>query len=226
MSAALDPSLVIPSDLVRDDQFWRLDPGRPYVSLEPGRPWGVILIPDAGRLVLDGRRFGPVFVPPGGAPTQAEWQGARVIREIRVVPHAVRRQGRNGPAPIPLAELSGDAFKAANPLAVAAVDRLLAAGAGISVAELARMLGCSQRHLIATVRAETGLTPALISRLARLDAAHRAVWQTGTPLADIALAHGFTDQAHLTRLAKTHWGLAPGALRSRVAYIQDGVEAL
>jgi AraC-like DNA-binding protein len=44
----------------------------------------------------------------------------------------------------------------------------------------------------------------------RLDRA-RALIREGKPLADVALASGFSDQSHLTRHFKKAYGVSPGA---------------
>ncbi len=43
----------------------------------------------------------------------------------------------------------------------------------------------------------------------RLDFA-RSRLRGGTPLADLALAAGFADQAHFTRMFKSAYGMTPG----------------
>ena len=38
----------------------------------------------------------------------------------------------------------------------------------------------------------------------------------GRPLVDAALETGFSDQSHLTRLFKTHYGVTPGEFRRQI----------
>lgn len=77
------------------------------------------------------------------------------------------------------------------------------------------------------VLAQTGLTPGALSRLARLQAARIEVLGADRPLAEIALDHGFHDQAHFTTAYRLWTGVTPGADRRRaspdVVFLQDSV---
>ncbi|WP_308126094.1 helix-turn-helix domain-containing protein [Nonomuraea ceibae] len=81
------------------------------------------------------------------------------------------------------------------------------------VQEAARLLGCSRRHLSATVRAGLGVTPKEYQRLLRFEAARGrlvAAARAGTvSLAAVAAASGFADQAHFTREWRAMAGCAP-----------------
>lgn len=87
--------------------------------------------------------------------------------------------------------------------AVAAIDGR--AGA-IYLERMARQAGMSLRHLERQFKAEVGLPPKTYARLVRLQAALRELG-TGRPLADVALACNYYDQAHMAndfaRLADT-----------------------
>ncbi|MEP7189569.1 MAG: AraC family transcriptional regulator, partial [Roseiflexaceae bacterium] len=39
---------------------------------------------------------------------------------------------------------------------------------------------------------------------------------SGRPIADVAIATGFTDQSHLTRWFKRLWGFTPGQYRNSI----------
>ncbi|NHC15745.1 AraC family transcriptional regulator [Motilibacter sp. E257] len=99
------------------------------------------------------------------------------------------------------AALAGWARDAAPPREVAHAWHLLHGRSGrVRVDELAREVGWSRRHLQARFRAETGLTPKQVARVVRFDRARRALQAAPrTPLAELAVAHGYYDQAHLAR---------------------------
>ena len=98
----------------------------------------------------------------------------------------------------------------------AAVDRLearhddrqgleaVAAEAGLSPAQLSRL--CN-RHL--------GAPPGRLARARRLEHAARLLVTTDCPIAAIAAACGYADQATFTRAFSRRFGLPPGKLRAR-----------
>lgn len=100
-----------------------------------------------------------------------------------------------------------------------AVRQLLASDVTrtFKVTEVARHLGVStrtlQRNLQAAGESFSGLV--LRTRLAR---AHELLQDARLSLTDVAFAAGFSDQAHLTRAARTHWMLAPSQFRALVVF--------
>ncbi len=76
------------------------------------------------------------------------------------------------------------------------------------VAEVAADVGWSTRRLHARCRAETGLAPQELRRVARFDRARRAL-AAGAPPSVVAAVHGYTDQSHLTRDFVRFSGLPP-----------------
>ena len=66
----------------------------------------------------------------------------------------------------------------------------------------------AQRCVIVVVRA-TGMSPHAYQRQARVRRAC-ALIRLGQPLADVAAAAGFADQAHLTRVFRRVVGVTPG----------------
>ncbi|MGR7024527.1 helix-turn-helix domain-containing protein [Geodermatophilus sp. URMC 62] len=112
---------------------------------------------------------------------------------------------------------------------VAEAWRLTLAGGGrLRVAELARRVGWSERHLTVRFRAETGLGPKEAARVVRFDRARRVlaarVASGRRPdLAGLAAAAGFADQAHLTRDWRAFSGLPPLRwLAAEIGFVQDG----
>jgi len=82
----------------------------------------------------------------------------------------------------------------------------------VRVSALAAGTGWSDRHLTSRFRAEIGLTPKAAARVIRFDRAKRLLIRcadTGTRLADLAVACGYFDQAHLAREFRALAGCPP-----------------
>ncbi|GAA3288132.1 AraC family transcriptional regulator [Dactylosporangium vinaceum] len=90
-------------------------------------------------------------------------------------------------------------------------QRLCATGGALSAAELAGETGWSGRYLARRFGVEIGLTPKVAGRVARFDRARRLLQSAagGRPLAELAVACGYYDQAHLTREFTALAGLPP-----------------
>jgi AraC-like DNA-binding protein len=85
-------------------------------------------------------------------------------------------------------------------LVVDAVDRLLGADMPVPVSDLAKERGVSSRHLQRRFVANVGVSPKRLERLARFARAWRqAVMGPPITWADLAIANGYADQAHLVR---------------------------
>lgn len=79
-------------------------------------------------------------------------------------------------------------------------DRLDGTGGNLRIAELAREVGWSGRHLAERFRAETGLTPKTAARLIRFERACDRLRSPARPTpAEVAADGGYVDQAHLAR---------------------------
>ena len=87
------------------------------------------------------------------------------------------------------------------------------------VADIARAVGWSERHLAVRFRVEIGLTPKAAARLIRFDRARRMVpFSVG---AAVAATCGYADQSHLVRDFVAFTGLSPGAwLAAEVGNLQ------
>jgi AraC-like DNA-binding protein len=79
--------------------------------------------------------------------------------------------------------------------AVACVRR---ARGALSIAALGESLGIGGRRLERLFQARVGVTPKAFARIARFFAAYESL-RVGRELLDVALAHGYFDQAHLNR---------------------------
>ncbi len=81
-------------------------------------------------------------------------------------------------------------------------------GDGLDLDRLAEAAGVGQRHLIRSFRAASGLTPHAYVTQARVERA-KALLRRRVPAAHVALATGFSDQAHLTKMFKRLTGATP-----------------
>ncbi len=96
---------------------------------------------------------------------------------------------------------------------------LRASGGLARVADVAREVGWSERHLAARFRAEVGLAPKAAARLIRFDRARRMIPRL--PGATVAAACGYADQPHLVRDFVAFTGLGPRAwLAAEVGNLQ------
>lgn len=82
----------------------------------------------------------------------------------------------------------------------------------ISLAELAQVSDLSPSHFLRMFRATTGLTPHAYLTQFRIEMAISFL-RSGSSLADVASATGFTDQSHFTRTLKRIMGVTPGQYR-------------
>ena len=89
--------------------------------------------------------------------------------------------------------------------------RLAESGGLLPVTALAAEVGWSRRHLGERFLVELGLSPKVAGRVIRFGRARRMLGRPRRPaLADVAVACGYYDQAHLTRDFKEFAGCSPG----------------
>lgn len=79
----------------------------------------------------------------------------------------------------------------------------------VSVPEVCRRAGLSHRQLDRLFATYIRKTPALYYRDIRLDRARGLVTQTELPIAEVALASGFSSHVHFSRSYKERFGLPP-----------------
>lgn len=104
----------------------------------------------------------------------------------------------------------GDAAPAA-PEVGWAWRRLLGTGGEMRVGALADEIGWSRRHLLTRFRAELGVSPKQAARVLRFERATRLLRaRPGIRLADLAVACGYSDQAHLNHEWRALAGCSPG----------------
>src|SRR5919202_999380 len=101
-------------------------------------------------------------------------------------------------------------------LARAAAHRI-GAGAlnGRTVAELARELGVSERHLRRAMERELGVSPVELAQTHRLLLAKQLLTDTRLPVTRVAFASGFQSVRRFNALFRSRYRLNPQALRSR-----------
>jgi AraC family transcriptional regulator len=78
---------------------------------------------------------------------------------------------------------------------------------------LAAEIGAHPAHLARAFRRAYGETIGEYVRRRRVEEAEHALANAELSLADIAIAAGFSDQAHFTRVFRRHFGVSPGARR-------------
>ncbi|MFZ6654878.1 AraC family transcriptional regulator [Undibacterium sp. TJN19] len=83
-------------------------------------------------------------------------------------------------------------------------------GALITLSDLANESGLSRFQLIRAFAKATGFTPHAYLLQRRIHLARRLI-ADGSPLVDVAMASGFADQSHMTRLFVKNYGISPGA---------------
>ena len=98
----------------------------------------------------------------------------------------------------------------------------LAAPAGGGLGEWAERLGIRPEHLSRRFTRLYGVGPQRFRWEARTRAAWRDVVGTSAALAQIALTHGFADQAHMTRSIHALTGRPPGVWRRSNAFKTAG----
>lgn len=97
------------------------------------------------------------------------------------------------------------------PAAIATIKEFLAAHLkdGVQIAQLADLVEMSPFHLIRLFRRHAGLPPYAWFEQLRVARAMELLG-VGTPMADVVLATGFSDQSHLVRQFKRIVGVPPG----------------
>jgi AraC-like DNA-binding protein len=80
-----------------------------------------------------------------------------------------------------------------------------------SVAEVAAKLGLSPTQFARAFKASTGFPPHQWQLNQRIGKAQELLRDGSSPLAEIALATGFAEQSHFTRVFKKMVGVSPGA---------------
>ncbi len=91
----------------------------------------------------------------------------------------------------------------------------------LRIEQVARNLKVSPGYLSRAFKTSAGMTYSEFVLRARVELAKRLLLTTDTPICEIALACGLTDQAHLTRTFKRSVGMPPAAWRRRFGGCAD-----
>ncbi|WP_337269457.1 helix-turn-helix transcriptional regulator [Oryzifoliimicrobium ureilyticus] len=105
--------------------------------------------------------------------------------------------------------------EAGEPMAVRLARDILTEDLGkkISLEKLARLVGLPPFRILRAFEKATGLTPHAYRTQARIRKAYNLICHDH-PIAEVAAATGFADQAHLTRVFKSIMGATPGQFRA------------
>lgn len=95
--------------------------------------------------------------------------------------------------------------------AVLTVAALLEGNEGTcpSLGQLGGHVGLNPRYLVKIFSRQTGLPPHAYLLNSKVNLARRLI-QLRYPLSEVAARSGFSDQSHMTRLFKSHFGFTPG----------------
>ena len=83
----------------------------------------------------------------------------------------------------------------------------------LSIPEIARRVGCTQKTLENRMKAAMTATPAAVYRRLRLNAVLRFLQDTDLPVSEIAGRCGYENASAMTRAFKTAFGQTPHAMR-------------
>ena len=89
-------------------------------------------------------------------------------------------------------------------------------GKSVLVEDLAREAALSPSHFAQLFKRTIGMSPMQFVMTYRIEQAKKKLTQRDTPLIDIAMSCGFSDQAHFSRLFKRIAGETPSKYRARL----------
>lgn len=109
-------------------------------------------------------------------------------------------------------------IRASGPLAPRDLTRLIAyvdetLDGSLSLDDMARLVGLSLRHFRRALNATTGQSPHQFVLSRRIERACGMIASNRLCLAEIAVAAGFADQSHMTRVFRQTMGVTPSAYR-------------
>ncbi|HUG82979.1 MAG TPA: helix-turn-helix domain-containing protein [Euzebya sp.] len=123
-----------------------------------------------------------------------------------------------------LLQVLGDRIALLPPEVDAAWNLLVGSCGQVKVADVAREVGWSRRHLASRFHDELGVSPKAISSVARFDRArHLVLARPDLTLAHVAAECGYADQAHFNREWRRMAGTSPTAWRlaESLPFVQD-----
>lgn len=100
---------------------------------------------------------------------------------------------------------------------------VVGSGGTLPIGRVAAEVGWSTRHLGERFRAEYGVTPKTMARVARFGRSQAMLRRRDTSIAEVADRCGYADQAHLTREWQQFAGTTPTRwwAQDRLAFVQD-----
>jgi AraC family transcriptional regulator len=122
--------------------------------------------------------------------------------------HLIEHYGATSPQDVPR-----QTSLSRSQLAVACEMLASEAGSDLSIAAIARRCGLSRGYFIRGFKEATGKTPHQWALSQRVEQARGMLVKSDMSLADIALACGFADQSHFTRVFARVTGMPPGSWR-------------
>ncbi len=84
----------------------------------------------------------------------------------------------------------------------------------LTIGEIARKIGCTQKTLETRMQLEFGLTPQGVYRRLRLTLARKLVTDTDLKVTEIAFRSGYDNASAMTRAFRTEFGLSPTQMRN------------
>jgi AraC family transcriptional regulator len=91
-----------------------------------------------------------------------------------------------------------------------------------SLDEIAQLIGVHPAHLSREFRRHFGSSPGEYARRVRIERAKTELSTSNRTIAEVSLAHGFSDQAHFSRVFKRHTSLTPLEYRRSLKPVQAG----
>ena len=159
--------------------------------------------------------------PVSGDGPDLTWLALRLYREFRV-PHAYSDLGIEGLAMTMLAELTRERItdeKRQPKWLAQAVDLLHADfNQNLTINSVAAEVGVHPFHLSKVFRQFHRQTIGDYVKNLRVKFACEEMFKADSDLASVALAAGFTDQSHFTRVFKQVTGMTPGAFRAATTH--------
>lgn len=114
----------------------------------------------------------------------------------------------------------------ADPRIELAIAILEASQGTATIAEVIASSGMGERSFQGAFRKQVGLSAKEFARILRLQATIRTLDRVDGSVAELAIEHGFADQAHATRELRRVTGITPAKLREALRMDRDGVNSI
>jgi AraC-like DNA-binding protein len=203
-------------------QVWRAEVDHPFHTIDFYVPQAAFdeLTEEAGRARIEALDCPPTEITPDPvayhlalalAPALRSGEGApslladQILDALRL--HLATRYGGFGRAEAPAGRFTAAQRRELRALMLDDPAR------DVRLGELAQACSMPLRQFERAFRAEFGASPHQWRLAAKIGKARRLIELTDRPLAEIAVACGFCDQSHLTRVFTRAVGVAPGGYR-------------